>query len=61
MVGSPNPQLPDSWMSLLSGLPFSLPIERSTKEIQMEDGRLEVQGAEEAGKQQDRLVGRRAK
>lgn len=27
----------------------------------MEDGKLEAQGAEEAGRQQDRLVGRSAK
>lgn len=31
-------------MSLLSGLPFSLPTERSTKKIQLEDGKLEAQG-----------------
>lgn len=48
-------------MSLLSVLPFSLPTERSTKEIRTEDGKLEAQGDGEGGRQEDRLVGRSAK
>lgn len=60
-VGSPKPQLPNSGMSLLSGLSFSLPPQRSTKEIPMANGTLEAQGAAETGRQQDRLVGRSAK
>jgi len=48
-------------MSLLAGLHFSLPTERSTKEIQLQDSKLAAQGAEEAGRQQDRLAGRSAK
>lgn len=61
VVGPPKPQLLTSWMSLLTGFPFSLPTERSIKEMQMANGKLEAQGAEEAGRQQDRLVGRSVK
>lgn len=44
-----------------SELPFTLPSERSTKEIQMENGKLKAQGPEEADRQQDRLVGKSVK
>lgn len=61
VVGSPKLQLPNSWMFLPSGLPFSLPPERATTEIQKANAKLKAQGPEEADRQQDRLVGRSVK
>lgn len=61
MVECPRLQLPNSWMFLLSELPFSLAPERSTKEIEMANGKRKAQGPEETDRQQDRLVSKSVK